>query len=375
MANKLWILSVIFILLAGLVSAQDFSAEGKGSVSGCLCSVVDTSIIVHNTGLVSASYHVQQSGSATANVVAAPLDFSLAPGKQQAITEVFSAPCQASSLKLNTVISNGIEEKQMVQAFSSSACGNAPKQNTGGGKSLFSNTAVKALLALPIMLIIILIVVALAIRISSRPRQPKKIAIEKPKKYKWEKMFRDEPEKAKASSPSNWKLILIILALIVLVVVFAFYTNYLFKTHVFSKFQMNSTAVNTTAHANATAINNTAVPASSFKISPIMYYILAAVVVIALLIFFWKWIVAHWMPIALIVAAVAIICLLCWLYRRFGISKMFSALQSFLVSYWIYIVSGLVILGVIIAIILAVRSEDAIEVQPPLPEKKSRRKK
>ncbi|MFH1182544.1 MAG: hypothetical protein V1702_06300 [Candidatus Woesearchaeota archaeon] len=430
MKGKLTLFIAVFLIAACFASAQDFYASGRASVDVCACSTAAGGFIVKNTGNTASTFKVQQSGDALKYSVSAPLSFMLMPGEEQVVAFVFSAPCGSSRVyQLNSVISNGISSKRLSQQFNAKLCTNAsaaPAKKTPAGSvlaSVWSTTSGRALILLPIMVIIIVLVVALAKRLADSIRekkaweQPNKIVLKQPKHYFWEKMFPAEEEPVEITAPRriNWRLIITILAILLIIALLVWGTYYGVKSGLLTKQLAGNVTKDVTVAKNVTTpvnvtknitkpvvVANATKPAMNFsklaanvgsfanKVGsavsrPVVKYsiigVIAAALLIAAIILFRNFIHKHWKPLLFILLALAVIAGVWW-YVYWNWAKVIGwlgNLRDFFVSYWLYIVSGLVVLGVIIAVILAVRSEEnggeqVVETQP-VAAKPSRRKK
>jgi hypothetical protein len=410
--GKLTLFIAVFLIVACFASAQDFDASGIGSVNACACKTATESFVVKNTGSAAANFNIQQSGNAVKYLVSAPLSFVLKPGKEQVVATVFSAPCGTGKVyQVKNVISNGISAKQLSQQFNVQLCGNAaitPVKKSSINlnlvvSALWLTTAGKALIFLPIMVIIIVLVVALAKKFSDDIRekksweQPERLVLKQPKHYFWEKMFPPEEEPVVISAPkkTNWRLILAILALVILVALLALATYFAAKSNLLAIHSANVTKnvtqpgtvaknitaaarnITTVVAANSSGMMNfskfTGALGSFAKWvgreigKPVVKYsavgVVAAVILIAIIMFFRIFIQRHWKLLLLIILALGIIAgVSCYVYWHWAkVMGWLSGVGNFFAVYWLYIVSGLVVLGVIIAVILAVRSEDSGE--------------
>jgi hypothetical protein len=226
-------------------------------------------------------------------------------------------------------------------------------------------------------------------------------------------MFPAEEEPVEVSAPRriNWKLILAILAVVILLALLTCAAYYAAKSGAFAKgpetnitkniTKPEGTVVgNITEHvvANATktfaamnfsklanAFGNAANWTGTFIGRPVVKYsligIIAAAALICAIILLRNVIMKHWKMLLLILAGAIVIAASWYLVRRYW-TQIVGALvgvKDFFASYWLYIISGIVVLGVIIAVILAVRSEDndeqVAEVKPAGKKKSSKRKK
>ncbi len=127
--NHIVTLLVLIVMISSVVGAvaEDFAAFGsKKTINVCACDMTEQTLTVQNTGQVTSTYMLEQSGKAGAWSSIAPQSFYLEPGQSQQIENFIKVPCSArGEYVLNTSVRTIFDlEKDLIQTVQVNNCPN-----------------------------------------------------------------------------------------------------------------------------------------------------------------------------------------------------------------------------------------------------------